>query len=301
MCGMQRPPTDPTSTAIPLLTAVVEHALDDGYAAAAARRGDTGRARLPGTARGRAVLACGLLLVALVVTVEAAQAWHAAPTLAREKRTLVSRVHSEDASTDALQRRVGVLSADVSARQRAALHQKGTGAADLVALLSGATAVQGPGVRLVVDDAKTSESDSGDGARENDDFSDTGRVRDQDMQRIVNGLWSSGAEAVSINGQRLTALSAIRAAGDAILVDNRPLVPPYTVLAIGNGSRLRAVFEGGSAGRYLRSLHTDFGIRADLTVRRLVRLPAAPGPVLRSARPVPAATPAPHTTGKGAP
>ncbi|CAM5647734.1 membrane protein [Streptomyces purpurascens] len=55
------------------------------------------------------------------------------------------------------------------------------------------------------------------------------------MQRVVNGLWESGAEAVSINGQRLTALSAMRAAGDAILVDNKPLVPPYTVLAVGAG------------------------------------------------------------------
>lgn len=95
--------------------------------------------------------------------------------------------------------------------------------------------MHGPGVKLVVDDAKDTEQGGG-GPRESSGFSDTGRVRDRDMQRVVNGLWESGAEAVSINGQRLTSLSAIRAAGDAILVDNKPLVPPYTVLAVGTGS-----------------------------------------------------------------
>lgn len=105
-------------------------------------------------------------------------------------------------------------------------------------ILSGAVAVRGPGVKLVVNDAKEATQGGDGNPRETSGFSDTGRVRDRDMQRVINGLWESGAEAVSINGQRLTALSAIRAAGDAILVDNKPLVPPYTVLAVGtaNGS-----------------------------------------------------------------
>ena len=102
----------------------------------------------------------------------------------------------------------------MSARQREALKKQGGGdQADLVGILSGATAVHGPGVKLVVNDAKEA-SGGGDGdPRETSGFSDTGRVRDRDMQRVVNGLWESGAEAVSINGQRLTALSAISRSG----------------------------------------------------------------------------------------
>ena len=46
---------------------------------------------------------------------------------------------------------------------------------------------------------------------------------DRDLQVIVNGLWAAGAEAIAVNGQRLTACSAIRSAGEAILVDFRPL------------------------------------------------------------------------------
>ena len=83
------------------------------------------------------------------------------------------------------------------------------------------------------------------------------------MQRVVNGLWESGAEAVSINGQRLTALSAIRAAGDAILVDNKPLVPPYTVLAVGDGQRLSTRFQDSADGLYLHALQENYGIRTE--------------------------------------
>mgnify|MGYP006206322601 CR=1 FL=1 len=53
------------------------------------------------------------------------------------------------------------------------------------------------------------------------------------LQDIANALWSAGAEAVAINGQRLTATSTIRAAGGAILVGFRPVTGPYEVSAIG--------------------------------------------------------------------
>jgi uncharacterized protein YlxW (UPF0749 family) len=153
-----------------------------------------------------------------------------------------------------------------------------------VALLSGATAVKGPGVKLVVDDAKDTDQGGG-GPRETTGFTDTGRVRDRDMQRVVNGLWQSGAEAIAINGQRLTALSAIRAAGDAILVDNKPLVPPYTVLAVGDGKRLSTAFEDSADGQYLRALKDTFDIRTSTSVQDEVRLPAAPSLIVRTAEP----------------
>ncbi len=116
-------------------------------------------------------------------------------------------------------------------------------------------------------------------------FSDTGRVRDRDLQRVVNGLWQAGAEAVSVNGRRLTALSAIRAAGDAVLVDNRPLAPPYTVLALGPGEELATAFRATAEGRHLEVLREEYGIRAGTTVHDRLELPAAPGLTTRTARP----------------
>jgi uncharacterized protein YlxW (UPF0749 family) len=270
-----------------LLTNVMDHSLDDGYAEAAARKKAAGDGRLPRTLRARLGLAFGLVLAALVVTVGAAQARVAAPVVAKEREELIDRIDRETETADKLEDSVDQLRDDVSTRQREALKQSGdSGQADLVGILSGAVEVHGPGVKLVVNDAKEASTGGGDGnPRETTGFSDTGRVRDRDMQRVVNGLWASGAEAVSINGQRLTALSAIRAAGDAILVDNKPLVPPYTVLAVGDGKRLSTRFQDSADGLYLHALEENYGIRTAISVEDDLRLPAAPSVIVRTAEP----------------
>ncbi|WP_445525626.1 DUF881 domain-containing protein [Streptomyces cyslabdanicus] len=268
-----------------LITNVMDHSLDDGYAEAAARKKAAGESGMPKTLRARLGLAGGLVLAALVVTVGAAQARVAAPVIAKERQELIDRIDRETAAADKLEDTVDELRDDVGARQRLALrHTGGNPQADLVSLLAGAGEVHGPGVRLVVDDAKEAGTDGGD-PRGTSSFSDTGRVRDRDMQRVVNGLWQSGAEAVSINGQRLTALSAIRAAGAAILVDNKPLVPPYTVLAVGDGKRLGARFQDSPDGLYLQALKDNYGIRSSISVESDLRLAAAPSVIVRTAQP----------------
>ncbi|MGW5200272.1 DUF881 domain-containing protein [Streptomyces spiralis] len=294
MCGMpQQPPIRSTPTrpsrpdaSMSLITNVMDHSLDDGYAEAAARKKAAGEDGLPRTLRARLGLAVGLVLAALVVTVGAAQARVAAPTVAKERQELIDRIDRETAAADKLERDVDKLRGDVSERQRQALRESGGNTrADLVGILAGATEVHGPGVKLVVDDAKEAATGGGGNPRETAGFSDTGRVRDRDMQRVVNGLWQSGAEAVSVNGQRLTALSAIRAAGDAILVDNRPLVPPYTVLAVGDGQRLSTRFQNSPDGLYLQALQDNYGIRTSISVESDLRLPAAPSVIVRTAQP----------------
>ncbi|MEU6811408.1 DUF881 domain-containing protein [Streptomyces sp. NPDC046831] len=269
-----------------LITNVMDHSLDDGYAEAAERKRAAGEGGMPKTLRAKLGLAGGLVLAALVVTVGAAQARVAAPTVAKEREELIDRIDRETAAADKLEAAVDELRDDVSARQRKALKQSGgNDRADLVGILSGAAAVHGPGVKLVVDDAKEAGTGGEADPRQAAGFSDTGRVRDRDMQRVVNGLWQSGAEAVTINGQRLTALSAIRAAGDAILVDNRPLVPPYTVLAVGDGDRLSDRFQNSPDGLYLNALQENFGIRTAISVESDLRLPAAPSVIVRTAQP----------------
>ncbi|MER7978907.1 MULTISPECIES: DUF881 domain-containing protein [unclassified Streptomyces] len=294
MCGMpQQPPVRSSAprpsrpdASMSLLTNVMDHSLDDGYAEAAARKQAEGDGGLPKTLRAKLGLAAGLVLAALVVTVGAANARIAAPVVAKERQELIDRIERESSTADKLEKNVDTLRSDVSARQREALKKTGGGQADLVSILSGATDVHGPGVKLVVNDAKEA-STGGDGTnpRETSGFSDTGRVRDRDMQRVVNGLWESGAEAISVNGQRLTALSAIRAAGDAILVDNKPLVPPYTVLAVGDGQRLSTRFQDSADGLYLHALQENYGIRTSISAEDDIRLSAAPSVIVRTAEP----------------
>ncbi|WP_093724255.1 DUF881 domain-containing protein [Streptomyces sp. DI166] len=293
MCGMpQHPPVRSTPTRLPrpdasmsLLNNVMDHSLDDGYAEAAARK-QAADGGLPKTLRAKLGLAAGLVLAALVVTVGAAQARVEAPVVAKEREELIDRINEETEAADRLEDSVDELRDDVSARQREALKESGgNGRGELVGVLAGAVEVHGPGVKLVVNDAKASGAGGEGDPRQSSGFSDTGRVRDRDMQRVVNGLWESGAEAVSINGQRLTALSAIRAAGDAILVDNKPLVPPYTVLAVGDGEGLSRRFQDSADGLYLDALKENFGIRTALSVEGELKLPAAPSVTVRTAQP----------------
>ncbi|MEU3099332.1 DUF881 domain-containing protein [Streptomyces sp. NPDC006967] len=270
-----------------LITNVMDHSLDDGYAEAAARKKSDGDGGMPKTLRAKLGLAGGLVLAALIVTVGAAQARVEAPVVAKEREELIDRIDQETDAADRLENSVDELRADVSARQREALRDSGEGdRSTLVGILSGATAVHGPGLRLVVDDAEDAGGGGDGDARSASGFSDTGRVRDRDMQRVVNGLWESGAEAVSINGQRLTALSAIRAAGDAILVDNKPLVPPYTVLAVGDGGPMSDRFQNSADGLYLHALQENYGIRTAISTEDDVRLPAAPTVIVRTAQPI---------------
>ncbi|MGW5737195.1 MULTISPECIES: DUF881 domain-containing protein [Streptomyces] len=292
MCGMpQQPPVRSTPSrprrpdaSMSLLNTVMDHSLDEGYAEAAARKKATGPGGMPRPLRAKLGLALGLVLAALVVTVGAAQARIAAPVVAKERAELIDRIESATSDADELEEDVETLRDDVGARQREALKKHGGSQGELVSLLSGATKVRGLGVKLVVDDAKEADQGGG-GPRESAGFSDTGRVRDRDMQRVVNGLWQSGAEAIAINDQRLTALSAIRAAGDAILVDNKPLVPPYTVLAVGDGQRLSTRFQNSRDGQYLHALQENFGVRTSISVQDDVRLPAAPSVTVRTAEP----------------
>ncbi|MFJ5046536.1 DUF881 domain-containing protein [Streptomyces sp. NPDC088719] len=290
------PPARPDAS-MSLLNNVMDHSLDDGYAEASARRRADGSAGLPRTLKSKLGLAAGLVLAALVVTLGAAEARISAPVVAKEREELIDRIDAETEAADTLESEVDELRTDVSERQRKALEQHGGDQGQLVALLAGATPVEGPGVKLVVDDAKDTDQGGG-GPRESTGFADTGRVRDRDMQRVVNGLWESGAEAIAINGQRLTALSAIRAAGDAILVDNRPLVPPYTVLAVGDGKKLATAFQDSADGQYLQALKESFDIRTSISDQAKMGLPAAPSLIVRTAEPKAAGSGA-ADTGKG--
>ncbi|MEO6143189.1 MAG: DUF881 domain-containing protein, partial [Dermatophilaceae bacterium] len=114
-------------------------------------------------------------------------------------------------------------------------------------------------------------------------------------------------EAISVNGHRLTARAAIRFAGEAILVDYRPLVRPYAITAIGDPGSLGVEFAGNDGGSYLQSLKVNYKIRGDITEHETVTVPGAPALSVLAAQPVqsavtaqlPTATPsstAPQTT-----
>lgn len=263
-----------------LLTTLMEDSLDEGYARAAARRAAEGRTR----SRSGTMLAVGLLAVGLLLATAAAQARARTEVSAAAREALTAEIRDREAANTRLERELRRTRAAALADRRAALRLTAQGAAlsrelGRLEAVTGAAAVVGPGMVVSLADAR-SEDAAGTDPRADDD-TDDGRVTDRDLQTVVNEVWAAGAEAIAVNGQRLTSLSAIRAAGDAVLVDFRPLVPPYVVSAVGPPA-MRADFVSGFGGSYLQVLR-DYGIDYAVEGREQVRLPASSGLSLRQA------------------
>lgn len=287
-----------------LLVDMMTNTLDESYAEAARQRAGAAADRAaggppaaPGGTGARRV-AAALLLVALglVTGTAAAQVRNREAAGSGVRADLVVDVQRRTAESDALAAATARLRSDVAAQRNAALRSNSAGAAvarDLAALelAVGVEPVTGPGLVIRLDDAPGGDqpgSPRGGQAGE-------GRVLDRDLQEAVNGLWAAGAEAIAINGLRLSTFTAIRSAGEAILVDYRPLSPPYTVRAIGDPGVLEAGFADSTAGRRLSSYTSLYGLQ--MLVRRSdgQTLAGAGTPSLRLARPQPtrsgAATP----------
>lgn len=125
--------------------------------------------------------------------------------------------------------------------------------------------LQGPGLTLSVDNAEK-PTFSG--------TTDLGQVIDRDLQHAVNGLWRAGAEAISINGIRLTSRTSIRNAGNTILVDYRPVAAPYRIRVLGNAARLSDAFKRTSEWSELQQLRDRYGIRWGIAASRTLQVPA---------------------------
>lgn len=252
--------------------------LDPGYEEAAARRA------VPGQAGGRvgrsARLLAATLVLGLLGAIAVVQVRRGEPVAQRQRRALLAQIGQRTSEDDGLQRQVDRLRAQTEQLRRAALARSAEGRSarrelDRLAAAAADTTVRGPALVVTLDDSRTR------GDPEN------GRIHDQDMQNLVNGLWAAGATAIAVNDRRLTATTAIRFAGDAILVDYRPLSRPYTVTAVGDPRGMARAFAGSPADRAFRTLKAALGIRFDIRQEDSVRLPAGSTLSLRYAREVP--------------
>ncbi len=280
-----------------LLTKLMERPLDPSYAAAAERRRAAGLPPGRGTRSPLVVIAAtglGFLFVVAALVLRPA-----GTTASRDKALLIGQIQGYQEHGDAQAGQVSAFRAQISAFQRAALGSQQSALTEELArlgLLTGEVAAAGPGLVLTVDDAPGTHSDSGVDPRASGGFAQ-GRVTSLDLQVIANGLWQSGAEAMSVNGQRLTARAAIRFAGEAILVDYRPLTPPYVITVVGEGQAMQSRFAATSAGSYLKSLGDTFKIPSDTKVADRVAVPRSPALDLTFARPVPSGIPSSSPTG----
>ncbi|GAB7189337.1 DUF881 domain-containing protein [Kineococcus sp. NUM-3379] len=278
-------PWDGPDASMSLLNGLMDAPLDPGYADAARRRAGGVR---PAARRARAATSAVLAALLGVLLVTAAREAAGRPEADRGREELRARVAERAAEADELARRTAALRAageELQSRVAGAGAAADAGRADALAPAVGAAAVSGPGVEVVLSDAASAplgaeagEAPAGAGEGE-------GRVVDRDLQVLVNGLWAAGAEAVAVDGQRLTALAAIRSAGPAVLVGYRPLVPPYEVRAIGDPTALQTRLAASPAGSYLSALQDNYGIGVTVAGREELLLPAADSVDLRLAVP----------------
>ena len=111
-------------------------------------------------------------------------------------------------------------------------------------LLAGIVAVQGSGIIVTLSDSK--QLDKGE---KDPDTIENFLVHDNDIKAVVNELFAAGAEAISINNQRLIASSSIRCVGPAIMVNSVPVSHPFVIKAIGKPNELASALSlpGGPA------------------------------------------------------
>ncbi|GAA0725978.1 DUF881 domain-containing protein [Dactylosporangium roseum] len=257
-----------------LLAELFRAPLDPGYAAAAASGEPP--ARWGRWARAVVLAATGFLLAVAYHQVVAE-----APSAGRARADLVADLRSRQKTTDDLQRRAEALRAQVDqARDDALADSDSAGHLRRLAAGAGTGRVTGDGaVVRVVDAPPKVDPVTGETDEEN-----LGLVLDRDLQDIANGLWLSGAEAIAINGQRLTSTSTIRAAGGVILVDFKPVTSPYEVAAIGPGE-LAATFEKSPTAKRFKRYVDSYRMQFSVKKRTGLVLAAAPEPPLRYARP----------------
>jgi len=271
--------------ALPLLASLIGDHLDPGYQAAAERRAAGVHHRALGPVRmgGRrskiiGYLSVGLVVVGLVLGIAAASTKDQAANTNQTRTGLLHEIDDAQSKQSALGARETALAADIRSAQAALGVAGPLQQIRQLEALGGLTPVVGPGLTIVINGTALSPG--------------AGVIVDRDIQLLVNGLWSAGAEAVAIGGVRLRATSSIRQAGGAILVDNRPVFWPMSIEAVGDPSSMHVKFVGTIGFGRFQTFGSLYGIRFDLTAQDSLTLPAGGSPDLQFASAVTTAAPA---------
>jgi len=186
-------------------------------------------------------------------------------------QSLLHRVQQLESTNAGYRRQIAELRADIDAREsEAAAHSASTQSlknqvADLRAH-AGLIAMHGPGVEVVL---RNGVAGSGPGG---------GRgllVNFEDLQDVVNLLFTQGAEGIAVNGRRLTPLSAFSGTEGQVVIDQGPpLASPITVAAVGDRNRMSDALGNQSSLPDIRAREVQFQLRLTFTGSPDVALPA---------------------------
>ena len=219
----------PERVHLPLLSLITQQSLDEDYLVAAERRA-AGAPRAP---RGRPQRVAALVIAAFGILVSTAfvQTAQNADVDDESRTTLISRLESEGellARQQESAAELRLLNADLerSLGELSDAEQSALVTNRRLQIRTGFVRVTGEGVLVTITDRP--------------DADPVQLVQDADLRLLVNGLWEAGAEAISVNSERLTGRSAIDTSGQAIEVNGKGISGPYVVEAIGDTRTLSA-------------------------------------------------------------
>ena len=125
-----------------------------------------------------------------------------------------------------------------------------------LALDAGLDPMRGPGLVVTLNDAQR----DAEGRFPRDASPDNLVVHQQDIEAVLNALWSAGAEGIQVQDQRITGTSAPRCVGNTLLLNGRTYSPPYVITAIGDSAAMQAAL----AAAPLVTLYKQYVVRFGL-------------------------------------
>lgn len=128
---------------------------------------------------------------------------------------------------------------------------------DRAQILAGTTELYGTGVTVAISDSTLPPSDMTAGV-------EAYIIHDGDLRMILTELYGAGAEAVSVNGQRIVATTAVRCVGNTIMVNDVKIAPPFEIRAIGDPNTLEAALMiKGGVSDYLKSWSINLAVKKE--------------------------------------
>ncbi len=187
-------------------------------------------------------------------------------------------VRQERQRTDALQEEVAALTREVETLGESVEDAQVTDLQRQVDALRGPAgfeAVHGPALTVVLRDAPKKDIDRA--VEQSDVTADQLVVHQQDIQAVVNALWSGGAEAMTLQGQRVISTTGIKCVGNTVVLHGVPYAPPYRISAIGDLDALRVSLDTNDYIDGYRSYVEAHNLGYEVTASADVKMPAYDG------------------------
>lgn len=244
----------------------------------------TTRARLRTIPSWQITLGVALLALGFLIAAQWASEGPRVRYTTQERTPLVETANELQAQQDDLKSRILGLRSQIQV-----VEGQGEGSADLVRQLNvkleqariaaGLIALTGTGIVIQLEDSKEAVPPDG---NESDYL-----VGSRDIRVVVQELWGVGAEAVAVNGERITPTSAIIDVGTSLLINSAYLAPPYQVTALGPPDLYDRLSASAGFVDFVRARGEAYGIQISLAEPESVEMPAYVGTVtLRYSRPL---------------